>query len=205
VAQGPVSGADGGGYGHVDSAVSWHVSLLVKPLRSEQGSLPNVDIPNNTLHIDNLNMENVHFKSLICDPSSSCFALGGSSSAVVNALRLHGILYEGLSGEARRAALVHHLFYGHCHRRTSIECRAVAQMSTTMASLATFLSEEVLVLFRCSQLSSLIFKDLCLLLGFRKEQAHSDSNMLAFYEHCLDNLHWLRGVNRVSGSAMSSQ
>jgi len=175
----------------VDSAVSWHVSLLVKLLRSEQGSFPNVDIPNNTLHIDNLNMENVHFKSLICDSSSSCFALGGSSSAVVDALRLHGILYEGLSGEACRAALVHHLFYGHCHRCTSIECQAVAQMSTTMASLVTFLSEEVLVLFCRSQLSSLIFKDLCLLLGFGKEQARSDWNMLAFYEHCLDNLHWL--------------
>ena len=43
--QGLVSGVDGGGYGHVDSAVSWHVSLLVKSLRSEQGSFPNLSVP----------------------------------------------------------------------------------------------------------------------------------------------------------------
>jgi len=29
----------------VDSAVSWHVSLLVKSLRSEQGSFPNLSVP----------------------------------------------------------------------------------------------------------------------------------------------------------------
>lgn len=127
---------------------------------------PNIDLPNCSLHIDNLNTENVQFKSLICDPSSSFFVLGGSSSAVVEALRLHGVLYEGLSGDARRAALVHHLFYGHCHRRATTDCQAVAQMSTSMVSLATSLSEEVLALFRRSKLLSGIFQDLCLLLGF---------------------------------------
>ena len=158
-------------------------------LTTGQGTSISVDLPNHSLHIDNLNTDNVHFKSLICDPSSSCFVLGGSSSAVVNALRLHGVMYEGLNGEARRAALIHHLFYGHCHHRSSTECRAVAQMSTSMASLAASLSEEVLVLFRRSELSSRLFEDLCLLLGFRKDQTRSESKLVAFYEHRLEMLH----------------
>jgi len=68
-----------------------------------------------------------------------------------------------------------------------------------MASLVTFLSEEVLVLFRRSQLSSLIFKDLCLLLGFGKEQARSDLNMLAFYEHHLEMLRYPRMFYQLQG------
>ena len=161
---------------------------MVKLLTPGQGTSIDVDLPNHSLHIDNLNTDNIHLKSLICDPNSSCFVLGGSSSAVVDALRLHGILYEGLNGEARRAALVHHLLYGHCHRRSSSNCRAVAQMSTTMASLAVSLSEQVLVLFHHSELSLHVFEDLCLLLGFRKDQTRSDLKLLEFYEHRLEML-----------------
>ncbi|EDQ98956.1 uncharacterized protein LACBIDRAFT_318476 [Laccaria bicolor S238N-H82] len=48
-------GGDSGGHEHVEPA----------------GPLPTFDLPNCSLHIDNLNTEHVQFKSLICDPSSS--------------------------------------------------------------------------------------------------------------------------------------
>ena len=58
-----------------------------------------------------------------------------------------------------------------------------------MASLAVSLSEQVLVLFRRSELSLRVFEDLCLLLGFRKDQTRSDLKLLELYEHRLEMLH----------------
>ena len=49
----------------------------------------------------NIDVDNNHLKSIICDATSSCFTLGTSSSALVDALQLHGIMYDGLNARAR--------------------------------------------------------------------------------------------------------
>ena len=51
---------------------------------------------------DNMNIDvgNNHLKSIICDATSFCFALGTSSSALIDTLQLHGIMYDGLDARA---------------------------------------------------------------------------------------------------------
>jgi len=49
----------------------------------------------------NVDVDNNHLKSIICDVTSSCFALGSSSAALVDALWLHGIMFNGLDARAQ--------------------------------------------------------------------------------------------------------
>ena len=83
---------------------------------------------------DNMNndVDNNHFKSIICDATLSCFVLGTSSSALIDALPLHGIMYDGLNSRAWWIALVPHLLYGHCHHCSLPTCQIATKTATSM-------------------------------------------------------------------------
>ena len=130
-------------------------------------------------------------RSILYDIDSTCFALGSSSSALVDALEQHGILYEGLDQKNRRMVLVHHLLYGHCHRRLLPTCRTVANTAKTMSTVAVSLSMDILNSFREHKISLSLFENLCILLGFkpgRNYQNSVESDLLNFYETRLKNL-----------------
>lgn len=131
-----------------------------------QDGTKTVDLPRYPITVENINVDNVHMKSLICDINSLCFALRTSSSALTDALKLHSIMYSGLHVGACQAALIHHLLYGHSHRHSLPASQVIAKSSTSMGALAVSLSEEVLNLFHCSELSLKVFEDLCLFMGF---------------------------------------
>ena len=140
--------------------------------------------------LKNTNVNHYHLKSVLCDKDSTCFALGTSTSALVNALTQHGIPYEGLDRRSRCIALVHHLLYGHCHRRAFTMCQVVANVSVSMSSLAVSLSQEVFHFFGEFGYSS-HFEELCSYLGF-KNQTKSinscDPTLLGFFERHIHSL-----------------
>lgn len=143
-----------------------------------------------TLNI-NSNFKSLHMRSVLYDIDSTSFALGSDTSALIDALEQHGILYEGLDRKGRRMTLIHHLLYGHCHRSLLPTCQVVANTAKTMATVAVSLSTEILSAFREHKISLTLFEDLCILLGFRPGQNFRNSvevDLLNFYETRLINL-----------------
>ena len=117
--------------------------------------------------------------------------LGSSSSAPVDALEQHGILYEGLNQKNRCMVLVHHLLYGHCHHCLLPTCRMVANTAKTMSTVAVSLSMDILNSFWEHKISLHLFENLCTLLGFKPGQNYQNSvksDLLNFYEIWLKNL-----------------